>query len=229
MKLKFLTLLLAATAMTAACDDDDNTGPEGEARVRVVHASPDAPDVDVLVDDSPVLTDVPYLATSDYLEVAPGSRNLKVNAAGTATSVIDADVNLVDGTDYTVIASGLAAEIEPIVLEDDSSEPAEGLARVRAIHGAASAPAVDIYVTAPDADLTAETPALTNIVLGDVADYIEAPAGDYQVRVTTTGTKTVVIDSGTLTLESGQVRTAIAVDAPGGGAPFDLLILEDLN
>ncbi len=229
MKLNFLTLLLAATAMTAACDDDDNTGPEGEARVRVVHASPDAPDVDVLVDGSPVLTDVPYLATSDYLEVAPGPRNLKVNAAGTATSVIDADVNLVDGTDYTVIASGLAAEIEPLVLEDDSSEPAEGLARVRAIHGAASAPAVDIYVTAPDADLTAENPALTNIVLGDVADYIEAPAGDYQVRVTTTGTKTVVIDSGTLTLESGQVRTAIAVDAPGGGAPFDLLILEDLN
>src|SRR5688572_30881418 len=104
MNLKFLTLLLAATAMTAACDDDDNTGPDGEARVRVVHASPDAPDVDVLVDDSPVLTDVPYLATSDYLEVSPGSRNLKVNAAGTATSVIDTDVNLVDGIDYTVIA-----------------------------------------------------------------------------------------------------------------------------
>ena len=51
----------------------------------------------------------------------------------------------------------------------------------------------------------------------------------HPVRVTTTGTKIVVIDSGTLTLESGQVRTAIAVDAPGGGAPFDLLILEDLN
>jgi len=230
MKLKFLTLLLAATAMTAACgDDDDNTGPEGEARVRVVHASPDAPDVDVLVDDSPVLTGVPYLATSDYLAVAPGSRNLKVNAAGTTTTVIDADVDLVDGIDYTVIASGLVAGIESIVLEDDNSEPAAGLARVRAIHGAASAPAVDIYVTAPDADLAVETPALADIELGDVADYIEAPAGDYQVRVTPTGTKTVVIDSGTLTLESGQVRTAIAVDAPGGGAPFDLLVLEDLN
>ena len=50
-----------------------------------------------------------------------------------------------------------------------------------------------------------------------------------QVRVTPTGTKTVVIDSGTLTLASGQVRTAIAVDAAGGGAPFGLLLLEDLN
>jgi hypothetical protein len=38
-----------------------------------------------------------------------------------------------------------------------------------------------------------------------------------------------VIDSGSLTLVSGQVRTAIAVDAAGGGGPFDLLVLSDLN
>jgi hypothetical protein len=230
MKVTFFSLLLATAALTAACSDDDgNSGPAGEARVRVVHASPDAPDVDVLVDGAPVLTGVPYLAASEYLEVAPGSRKLAVNAAGTATTVIDADVILVDGTDYTVIASGLLDAIEPIVLQDDNSEPSAGLARVRAVHGAASAPAVDIYVTAPDADLAATLPVLTGVEFGDVADYIEAPAGDYHVRVTPTGTKTVVIDSGLLTLENGQVRTAIAVDAPGGGGPFDLLLLEDLN
>jgi uncharacterized protein DUF4397 len=230
MKLKFLTLLLAAGALTAACsDDDDNTGPEGEARVRVVHASPDAPNVDVLVDDAEVLSDVPYLTVSDYLDVPAGDQTLKVNAVGTATTVIDADVSLVDGTDYTVIASGLVEALEPIVLQDDNSAPTAGNARVRAIHGAPGAPAVDIYVTAPGADLETTIPLLANVEFGDVADYIEAPAGDYQVRVTPAGTKTVVIDSGTLTLSSGQVRTTIAVDAAGGGAPFDLLVLEDLN
>ncbi len=230
MKLKFLTLALAAAALTAACsDDDDNTGPDGEARVRVVHASPDAPDVDVLLDDSEVLGDVPYLSASDYLEAEAGDHNVKVNAAGTATTVIDADVSLVDGTDYTVIAAGAAEAIEPLVLRDDNSEPAAGNARVRAIHGAPGAPAVDIYVTAPDADLETTIPVLANVEFGDVSDYIDAPAGDYQVRVTIAGTKTVVIDSGALALSGGQVRTAIAVDAPGGGAPFDLLVLEDLN
>ena len=115
------------------------------------------------------------------------------------------------------------------MLQDDNSTPAAGNARVRAIHGAPGAPAVDIYVTAPGADLETTIPLLASVEFGDVADYIEAPAGDYQVRVTPAGTKTVVIDSGTLTLSSGQVRTAIAVDAAGGGAPFDLLVLDDLN
>lgn len=233
MNIKLLSVLLAASALTAACSDDDNTGPGpspgGEARVRVVHASPDAPAVDILVDGAEVLADVPFRASSSYLDVPAGDRNLKVNAAATTTTVIDADVALADGTDYTVIASGLVADITPIVLEDDNSAPPAGKVRIRAIHGAPSAPAVDIYVTAPGADLAGETPALANVPFGDVADYIEAPAGDYQVRAAPAGTKTVVIDSGALTVAAGQVRTAIAVDAAGGGAPFDLLLLPDLN
>ena len=230
MKIKLLSTLLALSALTAACGDDDSTGPdEGDARVRVVHASPDAPSVDVLVDGAVALSDVPYLAASEYLEVPSGDRNLRVNAAGTATTVIDADADLAEGQDYTVIAGGLAETIEPIVLADDNRAPASGNVRVRAIHGAPSAPAVDIYVTSPGVDLTTETPALANVEFGQVADYLEVPAGTYQVRVTPAGSKTVVIDSGALTLASGQVRTAIAVDAAGGGAPFDLLLLEDVN
>ena len=59
---------------------------------------------------------------------------------------------------------------------------------------------------------------LTNVPFGAAAPYLAVPAGDYQVRVTPAGTKTVVIDSGALTLARGQVRTAIAVDTPGRGA-----------
>lgn len=72
-------------------------------------------------------------------------------------------------------------------------------------------------------------PPLTNVPFGGASDYLTVPAGDYQVRVTPAGSKTVAIDSGSLTLAAGQVRTAIAVDNTGGGAPFDFLMLADLN
>jgi hypothetical protein len=231
MKLRLLTLGLAASAFLAGCSDDDDSGvgPATEAGVRVVHASPDAPSVDVLVDDAQVLSSVPYLGSSSYLEVPAGNRNVKVNAAGTTTTVIDVDLPLTTGTDYTVIAGGLVADIAPIVVEDDRSAPASGNVKVRAVHGAPSAPAVDIYVTAPGADLGTATPALTNVPFSAASDYVTVPAGDYQVRVTPAGTKIVAIDSGTLALAAGQVRTVIAVDSPGGGAPFDFLLLADLN
>ncbi|MGZ8399296.1 MAG: DUF4397 domain-containing protein [Gemmatimonadales bacterium] len=230
MKLRLLTLGFAAAAFATACSDDDSTtAPTTEAGVRVVHASPDAPNVDVLVDDAQVLSAVPYLGASGYLDVPAGSRNVKVNAAGTSTTVIDADLPLTAGTSYTVIAGGLVSDIAPIVVEDDLSAPSSGNVKVRAVHGAPSAPAVDIYVTAPGADLAAATPTLTNVPFGAASDYLEVPAGDYQVRVTPAGLKVVVIDSGSLTLAAGQVRTAIAVDSEGGGAPFDLLVLADVN
>jgi hypothetical protein len=136
---------------------------------------------------------------------------------------------LATGIDYTVIAGGLVSDIAPIVVEDDRSAPSSGNVKVRAVHGAPSAPAVDIYVTAPGADLAAATPVLTGVSFGAASDYLSVPAGDYQVRITPAGSKTVVIDSGSLTLAAGQVRTAIAVDSPGGGAPFDLLVLADVN
>ena len=53
--------LMAAVALTAACSDsNDSSTPQ--AQLRVVHASPDAPNVDVYLDGSKVLTNVPYLA-----------------------------------------------------------------------------------------------------------------------------------------------------------------------
>jgi hypothetical protein len=68
------------------------------AEVRVIHASPDAPAVDVIVNDdfaNPVLANVPYPTFSGYLSLAPDTYNFKVTAAGNPGAiVIDADVDL---------------------------------------------------------------------------------------------------------------------------------------
>jgi hypothetical protein len=226
---RFGVLALAATAVLLGCSDDDKTGPSATAQVRVVHASPDAPAVNVLVDNQSVLTGVTYKASSAYLAVPAGARNIKVNAAANGATVIDANATVTADGYYTVIATGLLADIEPLVLVDDLAAPAAGNVKVRLVHGAPNVGPVDIYVTAPNGDIAGVAPTLSNVPFQGFSDYLEVPAGTYQVRVTPTGTKNVALDTGALTLTSGQIRTAIAVEAVGGGTPLSALLLADKN
>jgi hypothetical protein len=224
-----LPAALLATLAIAGCDDDDPVAPPATAQLRVVHASPDAPNVDVLVDGAAALTDVPFRAASEYLEVPAGSRNLEVRAAGSSTVVIDQDASIVAGRAYTVIATGPVASIAPLVLEDDLASPAAGNVKLRLVHASPTAGNVDIYVTAPGADLATAAPTLTNVPFRAASEYLEVPAGTYRVRITPVGTKTVAIDANGVALTAGQIRTAIAVDAPGGGAPLGAILLADRN
>jgi len=225
-----LALTLLATLAVSACNnDDDVTAPATTAGLRVVHASPDAPNVDVLVDNTAALTNVAYKAASTYLQVPSGSRNLKVRATGTTTVVIDQTATLNQGSAYTVIATGRVASIAPLVLTDDQTSPAAGNVRLRLVHASPAAGNVDIYVNAPTADITTATPTLANVAFRVASNYLEVPAGTYRVRITPAGTKTVAIDVNNVALTAGQVRTAVAVDAPGGGAPLSAILLADKN
>lgn len=226
--IRFLALAGVAVLGLAACSDDDSTGPAATAQVRVVHASPNAPNVDVLVDDATALTNVPFRASSAFLDVSAGSRRLRVRAAGTATTVIDATVPFDAQRAYTVLATGLVAGIQPLVVVDTLTAPATGQVKVRVIHGAPAAGGVDVYVTAPGASLAGSTPVLTNVPFRGVSGYLTVPAGQYQIRVTPTGTSTVAIDA-TVTFTAGQIRTIVATDAPGGGAPLAPVVLADRN
>lgn len=228
MKSLLLTLALAAslTSAVTACDDDP-TGPAATARLRAIHASPDAPNVDIYVDGARVAANVAYRATTNYLEVPAGTRNVQVRAAGTNTTVIDANVPLTAGTDYTVLAAGRVATIAPLVLTDTNTAPVAGNVRVRLVHGAPTAGTVDIYVTAPNADIATIAPTLAGVPFRGFSPYLSVAAGSYRVRVTPAGTKTVAIDSGTLTLTTGQIRTGVALESTGGGAPFTAQVYAD--
>lgn len=225
MRMKLLIIGLASLASIglAGCGDNNSD----EAQVRVFHASPDAPNVDVLVDQGRVLEDVPYTAASDFLPVPAGTRHIAVNITGTDTTVIDVRLDLEDDVDYLVVAAGKAASIAPIVATCDRTDPPEGSARVRVLHSAASAPAVDVYVTAPDQGIEDAQPVLSAVPFRAISDYLTIPGGAYDVRVTVAGTKTVAIEALNLAVPAGTVATVAALDEKGGGSPFSLQLLSE--
>jgi hypothetical protein len=218
-----LAAILIATLFTAGCGDSSH------AMLRVVHASPDAPNVDVLANGHKVLSNVAYATASGYLKVDAGSEKIEVRATGTSTDAINASVSLAKNTDTTVLAAGLVVNIAPIVLTDDNTAPASGQIKLRLVHASPGAGNVDIYVEAPGTDITTVGPTLSNVAFGTASSYLAVPAGSYEVYITPTGTKLVAIDSGSLAISAGAIRTAIALDAPGGGAPFSAIVLNDLN
>jgi hypothetical protein len=198
-----------------------------EAQIRVFHASPDAPNVDVLIDGAPILENVPYQTASDFLPIDAGHRQVTVTAAGTTTAVIDSRVDLAKDTDYLIVAAGKLAQIAPIVAVSDRTAPAENNAKVRVLHAAPSAPNVDVYVSAPGGNISSLEPVLKNVPFSAISDYLTVPSGQYDLFVTVAGTKTVAISALGVSLASKQVASVAALDAPGAGAPFALTILEE--
>ena len=214
-----------------SCDDENQAS---TALLRILHDSPDAPPVDGLVDDVVVVTDLNYLEVfptngDGYARIPAGINNIKVNAAGTNISVIDADLDFPRNSETTIIVTGLLADdsIFPIVLEDDNSLPANGFIKLRAVHGAPGVGNVDIYVIPPGVDINDVDPTLTNVPFGAASGYLEVPEGFYQVIVTPTGTKIIAIDTGTIEFFGGEIRTAVAVDSQNfEGDPFIFLLLD---
>src|SRR5688572_30704396 len=143
--LKFVVAALAALLITGASVFGAQAS--NEARVRVLHASPDAPNVDIYANGNRVLSNVPFSAASEYLTVPAGSYTFEVRPAGTAANsspVLSATADLSAGTDYTVAAVNRLSQIQARVSVDDNAAPAAGKAHVQVIHASPDAPAVDI-------------------------------------------------------------------------------------
>jgi hypothetical protein len=182
------------------------------ARVRVVHASPDAPAVDVWVNDSIIaFSNAPFTGITGYAELEAGSYNFKVVPTGaTEPVVIEADLDLAAGTDYTVVAIEELERIRPIVLVDDNSMPMAGMAHVRFVHASPDAPNVDIYV-ADGGPLLFE-----NVPFGQAFPYLPVAAGTYDLEVRVSDSGATVLTVPGLMLADQTVYTIFAMGLAGG-------------
>ncbi len=154
---------------------------DDEAGLRVVHLSFDAPAVDIWGPDVPLVTALSFTEGTDYLAVPSDIDLVEIVPAGQPRdqAVLSVEIpGLEAGEYYTGVAVGPLADIELLLLLDDLTQPAPGSIRFRPIHAAAGVPEVDVWVARPEADPII---AFEDLVFGEVADYILAPAGRYSV------------------------------------------------
>ncbi|HMO32707.1 MAG TPA: DUF4397 domain-containing protein [Lacibacter sp.] len=202
--------LMALVAFTfAACKKEKKE----EARVLVTHASPNAPGVDLLVDNNKVNSAaLTFPNSTGYLTVAAGTRNIKVNAAGTTTTVINADIPFTKDKNYSVFAFNLLASIGAILVEDNLAAPASGKAHIRFFHLSPGAPSVTVGVLSG----STFTPVFSNRAFETqttaAANQAFAPvdAGTYNFDVRVAGTTTSVLTLNGINLQAGKIYTVFA-------------------
>ncbi len=175
--------LLVSFGVFVGCSESEDGNPvgnaPGEASIRVLHTSYDAPAVDVKVDGNTAFSSLGYGSSSGYASLDAGSYNVSVTPAGeNSPVVIDADVTLEDGKEYTVIAAGDLANITPIVVEDMRS-PVADMAKIRFAHMSPDAPSVDIKL-----DTGKGTTVFDNADFKSVTEYTMVGGGTYTFAVT---------------------------------------------
>jgi len=206
----FLILVLGITVFTGCSDDEEIvTPPVAKSKVLVTHASPDAPGVDLLVDNAVAGTNLTFPNSTGYLEVNSGTRNVKVNVTGTSTTALQANLNLAADKNYSVFAVNNVASIEAVVLEDNLTAPASGKAHVRFIHLSPNAPAVDIT-------LTDGTVVFGDYIFKEASAFTPLNAATYNLQVRLAGTSTVVLELPNIALTAGKIYTVFAKGLVGG-------------
>jgi len=199
------TLAFGGVAAVNQTSDGDQ---QQTAYLKVVHASPDAPPVDVMVKNETVLSDVPFGAVSDYLALEAGTYNVTIAAAGDSETVVfDGEVTLEPRSVTTLAASGEISEgaettFELVAYEDTAPAPADNESALRVIHLSPDAPTVDITTSGGSVVLA------DNVSFQNASDYVTVPEGNHtlELREATTGDN------------DGPVVTTVNVSLSGGTA-----------
>lgn len=192
-----------------------------QSNVRVIHASEDAPAVDVYVDGKPVFEGASFQSATDYVSVAPGDRKIQVfpaSAGGEGEPVLENTLTIGSGKDYSVVALGKLSDLSLLVLEDEKGSTEK--AGIRAVHASPDAPAVDIAVKGGD-------PIISDLSFGNASDYTMVDSGSYDLEIRPAGSSKSVLDIPNIPVESGQNYTAIAVGFLEGDPGLNVVLVKD--
>ena len=203
-----------------------------EIRIRLVNVNPDGPTKEVRINDELIEAALNYGDVGNFGSARSGVFRIDVRPISTTTAQISEDLNAQSPESHTVLIVGrklTTPVLQFLNLLDDRNQPGSGRGRLRVVNAAATLSTVDVYITGANDPISSAIRIYQDVPFAGVADYFEYPAGSYRVQVTNANDPNVVMDSGAIDVGSKEIRTMIIMDAKGAGAPYQNLILHDLN
>lgn len=198
---RILALLLATLALGACVSGQDaSTG-----AVRFLNGVPDAPRMNMYVDDRLRATGFDYTNGSSYTAVAAGTYDVRISGILPASEEEDDEeiysdaIRLDVNDEVTLAVIGASGAEETLQIPSRTRGVPTGKTRVNVLHGSPGVPDIDVYVTEPDATLAASTPFASALGYREWTPQSEITGGNRRIRITTAGDPDdVLFDSGTV-------------------------------
>jgi hypothetical protein len=206
----FIKSSATLAAMTGAVALAGRTATAGtdSSRFRVLHASPDAPAIDVWVNRTRVAPDLRYTKFSKdwfYPATTAVVRIFTVGAPLNSPPLFQKQITFDVGRTYTLVVTGLLQQPPnspqglDIVRFEDPPRPAAGLTTMRLAHVAPGVGNVDLFTAANE-------PFILDVAFKS-AKAVEKPAGTYDLQVRLTGQPNALFVIPPTNFPSAQVRT----------------------
>lgn len=186
--------------------------------IRILHAVPNAPPVDVYANGVPIAKNLSYRGFTEYQKVTPGTYSIEVYPAGRRdTPVLRTTATLPGHSIFTIAAVGELPNISLLPIAEPKTMMPPGMLMVRFSHLSPTAPNVDI--TLPDG-----TVIFSDVRFKETTDYIAAQPATYRLQLRVAGTDKVVLDVPNIHLRPDKYYTIYAVGLPNSQPPLQVLI-----
>lgn len=190
--------------------------------LRVLHAIPDAPSIDVYANNKLIAKNLSYKQITAYMPIPQGVYEISLYAAGSSNSpIVINSININPDTKSTVAAAGTLCTASTIEIPDHQIIPLNiNESSIRFIHLSPNAPAIDI--TWSNGSII-----FANISYKERTLYKTVPANKYTLQVRVAGTSTVALTIPDTVLESKTVYTIYVIGFLGGTPELEALIILD--
>jgi Domain of unknown function (DUF4397) len=183
-------------------DDSENVGNGPVSYVSLYNASPDAPELSIVVDNRQINSyPFEYSDYTGYLRFYTGSRNLQFGPYGANNIVVDTTLTLEDEKVYSIFVADEFAKASLVVLNDESPAPAEGNGKVRVINLGPDNGRSELRFSG---DSTALAPGQA---FKNASAFVEMESGEYDFEVQTS--EGTILELPNVSIASGQFYTVI--------------------
>jgi hypothetical protein len=237
--LRIIATIILLGCAAAGCDSEGRTrGPS--TNVTAVHAAPTHGQIAFLREERAAASLDYRGAAAQSFEVGQYDFNVEITSleTGNPSRPLSFSETLVADTDYFFVITEDGGLLVPLIISKPVFSGTAADAEVIVVHAGPVFSAVDVYLTAPGADLSASNP-IGSVSFKQNLDPQVVAVGDYQLSFTAAGNPLdVLFSSPTQTLSAGQSNLFVITDRAGEGvgdvnvsrvSAGETLVLTDVN